>query len=63
MGWDSGSALMSLIVSQSRDSIKIENYEDLINSFTEYDCGTLDECLGICNNFDIAYFRVNKNNS
>jgi hypothetical protein len=63
MGWASGSSLMRLIISQSRDSIKVENYVDLIDAFEEYDCDTLDECLGICNNFDIAYSRVHKNYS
>jgi hypothetical protein len=55
MSWADGSALMSIICTQSRDSISVSNYKDLIDAFIEYECDTLNQCLGICDNFDQAY--------
>ena len=46
---------MRLIASQSKNSISVDNYLDLIQAFSDYDCDTLDECVGICENFDTAY--------
>lgn len=60
MGWSSGSLILSEIIKTIES--KVENplyrqeiYEDLLDIFEDYDCDTLDECLGESEEFDLVY--------
>jgi hypothetical protein len=57
MGWATGSALMSEIITSLKDKIpddlvRQEIYETLIPAFEGYDCDTLDECKGLDPSFE-----------
>lgn len=59
MGWGSGSRLAGELVIIAKDVISDETeresfYEQMIASFEDFDCDTLDECLGI----DVVYDDV-----
>lgn len=59
MGWSTGSRLMSEIIEMIEEHFppivgKDELFYNLIKIFTEYDCDTLDECLGQSPSFDDA---------
>lgn len=60
MGWSTGSTLMSDIIEQFEDldiddDTKKKIYTTLIESFSNFDCDTLDECVGVDNSYDEAY--------
>jgi hypothetical protein len=57
MGWTSGSSLACDLIVAAKSIISNEDerkdfYEQLILSFEEADCDTLDECVGIDEAFD-----------
>ena len=59
MGWGSGSRLASDLISAAKDTIidsqqREEFYEQMISHFEEFDCDTLDECIGIDFAFDLV---------
>jgi ribosome modulation factor len=61
MGWASGSKLaISLILSvegvmETDDGSRMRFYRDMIDSFEMMDCDTLNECLGMSEDFDRVY--------
>jgi ribosome modulation factor len=61
MGWASGSKLAtSLILSvesvmETDDGSRMRFYRDLIEAFEKMDCDTLNECLGMSEEFDRVY--------
>lgn len=63
MGWSSGSAIMSEIISALKEvgiskEDKVEIYERLIQVFEDFDCDTLDECLTEDPAFKLAYNQL-----
>ena len=59
MGWATGSSIMGNIVGDLEDSPlshtqRVLVYEILIDQFENYDCDTLDECVGADPAFDEA---------
>lgn len=59
MGWTSGSSLFSEIAETieryvSDSQVKYNLYYELIESFLEADCDTLNECVGISKELDKA---------
>jgi hypothetical protein len=57
MGWASGSRLAGELISAANMIISSESerekfFEELIRLFEDYDCDTLDECVGIDPVFD-----------
>lgn len=63
MGWSSGSPLMSRVIEAVAEHVpnnksKLELFVDLIEAFEDFDCDTLDECLGEDAMFDAAYKEV-----
>jgi hypothetical protein len=63
MGWGSGSGLMSSIIDAIQeeeidDTVRQTIYQILIESFEDYDCDTLDECVGTDPAFDKAYYQI-----
>ena len=65
MGWSSGSKLAaSLIVSvenliETNGGSKIRFYRDMIDTFEKEGCDTLNECLGMSEEFDRVYGERN----
>ncbi len=60
MGWSTGSMILSGIIKTIERNVehsvdRQEIYEDLIDIFEDYDCDTLDECLGESEEFDLVY--------
>lgn len=60
MGWSSGSGLMDRVIKLLKDDMgdpdkRFYFYMGLIDTFLDYDCDTLDECLGTDEEFDRAY--------
>lgn len=60
MGWSSGSMLASELIENAMSNIpdpeaRSSFYRDMISSFENYDCDTLDECLGVDEAFDLVY--------
>lgn len=61
MGWASGSAAMNDIIGKMLDAfpgddeVRKKIYDILVETFTELDCDTLDECLGEDEAFDSVY--------
>ena len=60
MGWSSGSALASRMIAMIEDlnlssAKKLDAYYEIINSFEDFDCDNLCECLGESKTFDKAY--------
>lgn len=63
MGWASGSLLMTDIITAvssivDDDDTRKELYIQFIEAFEEYDCDTLDECIGEDDMFDSAYREI-----
>lgn len=64
MGWGSGSRLMSNIIDQLEqiESLTPEDkksvYNAMIVDFEDQDCDTLDECLGVSEEFDAVYYEL-----
>ena len=57
MGWGSGSRLAGELIDIVKDVVsnsdeRSEFYERMIEQFEEFDCDTLDECVGIDPSFD-----------
>ena len=57
MGWSNGSELMGSIISslnksQLSDDIREAIYRDIIPTYLDADCDTLDECQGVDEVFD-----------
>lgn len=57
MGWASGSRLFSEIIEATVDAgidkvTRKELYEKYMEAFEDFDCDTLDECVGIDEAFD-----------
>lgn len=65
MGWASGSSLFGGIIQDLREvtdeDTRVDIYKVLILNFEEFDCDTLDECLGEDNAFDRAWKLVGNN--
>ena len=60
MGWATGSSLMEDVIYGIKIEIddfdtRVKVYKVLITSFEEYDCDTLQECIGLDDAFDDAY--------
>lgn len=63
MGWASGSMLVAQMVSGIKDLVDDKDtrkdvYMVMIEAATDFDCDTLDECLGIDPAFDDALYEV-----
>ena len=63
MGWATGSMIMSAFVDELEDSSlghtqRVLVYELLIDTFENYDCDTLDECIGSDSAFDEAWVNT-----
>jgi len=59
MGWASGTGLFADIAEVIANSVTNDDerrtvYDAMIEAFIEYDCDTLDECLGIDHVLDAA---------
>jgi hypothetical protein len=57
MGWASGSRLVSQLIESAKDTISNTSersyfYEQMIEIFEEFDCDTMDECVGVDTIFD-----------
>lgn len=60
MSWSSGSVMFSAIVEAMKENVEDSEireaiYNILIDVFEDYDCDTLDECVGSDYAFDNAY--------
>jgi len=60
MGWATGSNLMEDVIYGIKIEIedfdtRVKVYKVLITGFEEYDCDTLQECIGLDEAFDEAY--------
>lgn len=60
MGWSSGSELASRMIAMIEDlgissAQKLDAFYEIINSFEDFDCDNLHECLGESETFDKAY--------
>jgi hypothetical protein len=65
MSWNTGSRIMSDIISSLLDSVDVidtdardEMYKILIRVFEEYDCDTLDECVPDDPVFERAFYAI-----
>lgn len=63
MSWTTGSAIASELINTAMVTFpapkaRTEYYKSLIEIFTDFDCDTLDECLGVDEAFDEAYEEV-----
>ena len=63
MGWGSGSRLAGELIDIVKDVVsnsdeRSEFYERMIEQFEEFDCDTLDECVGIDPSFDEVWNRL-----
>lgn len=63
MGWASGSEIFGRIIisvkgTKLRAQERQDLYTDLIEVFEQADCDTLAECLGVDEDFDIAYYSM-----
>lgn len=59
MGWSSGSRLFNDVIDAMMNHVPDEEsrqavYVELINAFEDFDCDTLDECVGEDDAFDSA---------
>jgi hypothetical protein len=66
MGWSTGSRLMSEVIEAcesliSNYDIRVELYKQFINSFEDYDCDNLDECVEESTAFAAALKEVHPN--
>jgi hypothetical protein len=57
MGWSSGSRLAGELIEAAKDTIsdaveRGEFYQLMVDRFQDFDCDTLDECIGIDLVFD-----------
>jgi hypothetical protein len=60
VGWSSGSQLMFDIIEKASDiiddeDVRVQLYAHMIEMFENYDCDTLDECIGEDPAFDQAF--------
>ena len=65
MGWSSGSGLFNEVIEILKDKVddvlvREEIYDGLIPLFEDYDCDTLDECLGKDIAFDLIFKKYQK---
>ena len=63
MGWSSGSGLLCQVIEIIEehchpDTDKVTLFTELITEFEDYDCDTINECLGQSPSFDIAYEKL-----
>ncbi len=66
MGWSSGSRLAGELIEAAKDTIsnpddRQEFYELMIDRFKDFDCDTLDECVGIDPAFDDVWEKLYPN--
>jgi hypothetical protein len=64
MSWSSGSLIFRDLINalndaEVDDSVRSQIYEAMIQTFEDYDCDTLDECLGKDKIFDEVYKELN----
>lgn len=64
MGWASGSRLLGNIIETLEDSEVVTKLDDaeiqriyfnIIVDFSNYDCDTFDECVGMSKHYDLAF--------
>lgn len=60
MGWGSGSQIMDEVITVMKKAVKDEKarekiYDKLIDTFEDFDCDTLCECVGNDNAFDLVF--------
>lgn len=60
MGWASGSRLLNNVIDVVATNVddadeRVAIYLGLIEAFEDFDCDTIDECLGNDDSFDEAY--------
>lgn len=63
MGWGSGSRLMDELIELletvvTNESEKKELFKGMITAFEDFDCDTLNECVGRSTAFDEAYSAI-----
>jgi hypothetical protein len=63
MGWSSGSRLAINLIEAAKDTIsnsddRQEFYELMIDYFRDFDCDTLDECVGVDPAFDGVWQKL-----
>lgn len=62
MGWASGSDLLIGIILSTKKAVparhRKELYKLFINQFETHDCDTIDECVGIDDEFDKALMEL-----
>lgn len=63
MGWASGSRLATQLIAAIKehvedDDVRKDVYIDMINALEDFDCDTLDECMGEDPQFDEALYEV-----
>jgi hypothetical protein len=63
MGWASGSRLLSSVVESIKTHVSDKEtrsaiYVEIVDAFEDFDCDTLDECMGIDSVFD-EYLKEN----
>lgn len=64
MGWSSGSLIFrdlinTLVDAEIEDEVRSQIYESMIQTFEDYDCDNLDECLGKDKVFDDVFKELN----
>ena len=63
MGWSSGSSMLTDIVTELKDvlddrTVKKTVFDILIKNFEAFDCDTIDEVVGIDEDFDEVYMQL-----